>query len=273
MTKLKEKIDPLKSPRDFRELKNLDELIEYENALKFLNDNITIYRERYIQSMLLSISELLETISFEKLKKDYSFQYYTNTQKFSDIFYMDSLPVFNKEFLSKKIFLLDTKNKKIEICGWCKDFDEKDIERNFYYKNGWSDTIYIENYRDRVIAKKKDISITEVNGGIKKPFTDSNDLIELITDLKTIKTESLFIYYEGFQKSLNFDAISLENKLILSTKFTEKYEHYSGGIWINGCDRGYYRGFRGDVEIRDVFKTIQIKYVFCLKTNKFLGRL
>lgn len=252
------KENSIKAPRDFDELQSLKDLVNYEEALSYLKDNINTYRERYIMSKLVSFDDI---ISIDNINQ-YTLKYFKNSILFGELFYKGfNIP---KELSSKKILIVNHDKKIIDICGWVNGFMERDYASAFYSeKNGWAE---VYNVAESEWLPCKLNNIVLANG--RKTFKNESKIYVDLFKIESKYSEHRRAHYIKYDNNFKQFSIS-DNKLILTVKFEIEGATYYGGAWINGYRNGYYtKGYGSRIEHFSAHENV--RYYFCLKTNKFL---
>jgi hypothetical protein len=111
---MKEKF--IKIPADFKSLQDLKELVSNYDFLSRLTNSLNGYQRHYIISYLMSLDEILEYIP-EDHYKDYTV--FKRDDRFEKYGIKNLNKLLNEAVPEEeKIFLLNTTDKKIDICYW-----------------------------------------------------------------------------------------------------------------------------------------------------------
>lgn len=150
-TKLAADIEYYQLPKDFASLHNLKDLVEYhqttidvQKSLLKYQENLLKYTVEFFNSFRMNVDEVLNFIpesenyqvclqgnSIQDYKKYTSSDYIPKKHSISEALRLAST--------DQKIFLVDTINKKIEICYWLFEKDTKYVSQaqyNYYRSRG-----------------------------------------------------------------------------------------------------------------------------------------
>lgn len=242
-------IEYYKLPKDFASLHNLKDLVKYhkttlevQESLNQYKDNLTKYTQEFFNSFVMNQDEVLSFIPESELSQYevcqqgveiMTYRTYSPQNEKYDNFKrsIDECLKLASNNSNVKIFLVDTINKKIEICYWLNENVETISEKQFDRK--WQEGVgYVQS---------------KINlRNFKQRTPDDKDC-------------DVFNSYRASEYSTHYMGVNDDSVLVVKAEFRRSYSQYEckpngfGGRYASVCCHGY-----------DI-------HHFCLKTNRYLG--
>lgn len=272
-------VEYLKLPKDFSSLHNLKDLVKYHQAtldaaksLEQYKQNYSKYTDTLFDSFRMNCDEILQQIEHNLDKYQVCLQgrcvqnyaEHINGEKISRKYTIfEALRIISKD---EKVFLLDTINKKIEICYWLFPDD--------YYSNWDSDEYAKEYSRLRMLGAHPD-EIPEPTSRRNFRQRRGNDTVDVLKS--HIPTKQLSISNKNSRYTNYTLSIKGTEILEIRAEFYRSYYRYKSepGRMANMSCLGYdihhisinrnlYLGFQTKLskygEEHDKVKTIYTKY-------------
>lgn len=248
--------DFIKIPIDFRSVHDLSELVgNYElvsNLLKVLHN----YQRTYIDSHFMDIEEVIKYIPEKDLP------YYKCSVASAD----SSSEYTNNSTDNSYIIKDGNKPKILKIAKKYRKISKNDAEWFRLYH-----VLELLPKIKRTEESEADIEyftglINENFSGVLKGIENSKKRIFLVDTINKIIHPCQWAI-EGIPIGYDIDPKKHILEVSVMTSFNDRYA--VGGAWINGRANGYLSGHTS----HDYTRTRELKYHFCTRTNRFLGKM